>query len=741
MPENPGRGVRCVVALLLALATAGAYAGALRADFIGLDDPVYVTLNDRVCAGLTLDGVLWAFRSGEAANWHPLTWISHMLDVELFGTRAWGHHATSVAIHVASSVLLLLALDRLTRAFWPSALVAALFALHPLHVESVAWISERKDVLSTLFFVLVLLAYARWVERPGLGRYLVLLLLYALGLMSKPMLVTLPFVLLLLDFWPLDRTTRGRTRMLAVEKLPLFVLAAAASLTTFLVQRTTGAVATSELLTLPVRASNALASYFRYLVKTFWPADLAAYYPHPKVVEPWPALAGLSLIVVVLAIAARARGRRPYLLVGWLWYLGMLVPVIGLVQVGAQAMADRYTYVPLVGVFVMLAFSLVDWPRFPAWSAVLVLLALAAATRHQVSHWKSSRTLFEHALAVTSENAIAEKCLGDALILDQDLDGAIRHLKEAVRIAPLLADANNNLGAALGEEGRFEESVEACRAELRERPRSAETRYNLGFALVSLGRVEEGIAEYEEALRLKPGIVDVHNRLGAVLGSQGRFEEAERHFRAELALRPRSAEVRCNVGFSLVKMGRLDQGILEYEEALRIDPGHFHANKKIGIALGSKGKLVEAVVHLQRALTVRPDDVETRRWLAVTLTLQGKVEEAIVEYRTVLAAHPEALEAMNGIAWIRATHPDPVHRDGVEALALAERACALSPQPNDVLHDTLAAALAEVGRFGEAIRACEQAIRLAEEAGESQNAERFRAQLDLYRAGKPFRLD
>ncbi len=305
MPESPGKAVRIGVAVLLVLATAAAYAGVLQAGFINLDDPVYVVQNEHVRAGLTLEGIRWAFATSEGANWHPLTWISHMLDVSAYGMDARGHHATNVVLHIASSLALLFALERLTRAFWPSALVAALFALHPLHVESVAWISERKDVLSTFFWALVMLAYARYVERPGRGRYAVVVGAFVLGLMSKPMLVTLPCVLLLLDHWPLARTARATPGRLLREKIPLFVLSAAASVTAYLAQKTTGAVAPRDALSLPVRASNALVSCLAYLAKTVWPVDLAVYYPHRKIIE-----AGAALAAIVAGSGTSARSSR-----------------------------------------------------------------------------------------------------------------------------------------------------------------------------------------------------------------------------------------------------------------------------------------------------------------------------------------------------------------------------------------------------------------------------------------------
>ncbi len=674
MSAGPSRQVRIVVGLGLALATAAAYAGVLDAAFIGLDDPVYVTDNDHVRAGLTLDGLRWAFSTGTASNWHPLTWISHMLDAQLFGLRAWGHHATSAVIHVASSVILLFALDRMTRAFWASAFVAALFALHPLHVESVAWVSERKDVLSTLFLMLVLLAYPRYVERPSPGRYLVVLLLFALGLMCKPMLVTLPFVLLLLDYWPLRRLERGTASRLVREKIPFFVLAAGASLATYLVQERSGAVTPGGAFPLSVRTSNAFASTWRYLATTFWPVDLSASYPHSKRVEYLAAFLGVALVLSVAAVAWRARVRKPYLLVGWLWYLGMLVPVIGIVQVGVQSRADRYTYVPLVGGFLMLAFGARDLlarSRSPAtgWVAGALLLALGLATRKQVDIWRDGRTLFEHAIAVTGPNALAQACLGNALLKQGDLDGGILHLTEALRISPDSPDTQNSLGTALG--------------------------------------------------------------------SKGRFEEALPHFRASLRIQPGSAMVHYNLGLALLNLGRADEAIKEFEAALEIEPVLFSARRRLGLVMGAKGKFPEALEQFQQALAIRPTDSEMLRNVARTQTLLGQVEEGVRSYERALRVDPKDLDALTGIAWIRAAHVEAAHRNAREAVLLAERAREVSPKPNAVVFDTLAAAYAEAGRYEEAVTACARALELARAQGQEAERRRYEEHLALFRADKP----
>jgi tetratricopeptide (TPR) repeat protein len=620
MSGSPRPSLRAVAAVVLVLATAAAYAPLLRADFITLDDPIYVLNNEHVTTGLTLANVEWAFRTGHAMNWHPITWISHMLDVEMFGLAPAGHHAMNVLLHAASAVLLLFALDRLTRAFWESVAVAALFALHPLHVESVAWIAERKDVLSGLFFALTLLAYARYVERPGTARYALVLVPAALGSLSKPTLVTLPFLLLLLDGWPLGRmrTPRpgkatkagGRTRFGALvrEKIPLFVLAAGVALATYAVQETAGAVSSLGALPLAARASNALVSYCRYLVHAVWPADLVVFYPHANAVQPVLATGSLLLLGFVSWIAMREREHRPWLITGWLWYLGTLLPMIGFVQVGEQAMADRYTYIPLIGIFLAVVFAASEALRARAWTtaavALPVLAALGLCTRHLASSWRSSRTLFERATAIEPESSVAHFCLANVRQMEGDLDGAVRHAREGLRLSPYYPDAHKNLGLLLARAGRMEESVE----------------------------------ELREARRVEP----------------------------------RSTEILRDLGFELARMGRTD--------------------------------------------------------------------EAIAQYRAALEADPRDVDAMGRIAWIRATHADPARRDAAEAVGLAERARGVAGEKNAVVHDILAAAYAEAGRFEDAVRACEKAVELAQGAGEEKDAARFREHLDLFRAGKPVRI-
>ena len=438
------------------------YAPVRHHEFVNFDDSQYVSQNPEVTGGLNGRAVSWALTTGHAGNWHPLTWLSHLLDVELFGLDPGRHHLTSVALHLANTLLLFGLLFRMTGALFRSAFVAALFALHPLHVESVAWIAERKDVLSALFFLLTLSAHLAYVRRPGWSRYVLVVVLFALGLMAKPMLVTLPFVLLLLDFWPLGRAAAPSAwRRLIVEKLPLLALAIASSLVTLLVQQRAGAIKGLDLLPLSRRLATAVLACVWYAAKVVWPTHLAALYPYPAPVPSWQALGALAVLAAVSLIVLRAAPRQPYLPVGWFWFIGTLVPVLGLVQVGSQPWADRYTYIPVIGLFIVVAWGAVDllagWRHrhvLLAGAAALVLVACAIAARRQVGYWRSSVVLWEHALEVTTANHRAESNLAHALAGQRRLEEAVAHYSAALRIKPDFAEAHNNLGLALAEQGQ-----------------------------------------------------------------------------------------------------------------------------------------------------------------------------------------------------------------------------------------------------------------------------------------------
>jgi len=473
--------------------------------FIDLDDNQYVTQNSIVQAGLTWEGVQWAFTTGHSANWHPLTWLSHMLDCELFGLSPAGHHLTSLAIHLASTVLLFRLFHRTTARLGASAFVAAVFALHPLHVESVAWVAERKDVLSALFWILTSLAYVSWTEKKGAGRYALVLVLYALGLLAKPMLVTLPFVLLLMDRWPLGRA------FAFVEKIPLFALAAASATVTFLVQRSAGAMSLGDWIPVDARVQNALVSYVAYLRQSIVPTGLAVYYPHPVEAYPFWKVAGAAAVILgITVLALLALKRRPWVTVGWLWFLGTLVPVIGIVQVGSQARADRYTYLPMIGLSLAVAFSAAGRA---VWLLVAAVGAWTVLTCRQVEYWRNDTTLFTHVARVMPENHLAHGILGIVHLREGRLQEAILELRESIRLRESYAQGHSNLGMALELSGREEEALAQYRSATLWMPALAEAHYNLGALLHRRGRKLEAVHHYERALEIRPDFPEARNNL------------------------------------------------------------------------------------------------------------------------------------------------------------------------------------------------------------------------------------
>ncbi len=521
-----------LVAALLVLVTIALYWPAMRCDFINLDDLAYVTENPHVQGGLNWEGVKWAFGNTEqAASWAPLMWLSHMLAWQLFGPNAWGHHLINVLLHAANTALVFLVFRRMTGAAWRSLILAALFGWHPLRVESVVWITERKDVLSTLFWMLTLWAYVKYVEAGKAQNsrssiwYGTALAMFVLGLMSKAMLVTEPCVLLLLDYWPLERFKPSSAQRLVREKIPFFVLAALASVVTFVAQQHGGAVASFEDLPLGARVGNALISYCRYLGKMFWPTDLAVFYPHPGY---WPMeqvlLAGVLIIGISVVLFVKRR-RYPFLLMGWLWFVGTLVPVIEVVQSGEQAMADRFTYVPSLGVLILAIWGAYELTRGWRHQAMVLSVAGSAAivlciglTRQQLGYWKDNETLFRHALEVTENNYLAHKTLGDALAKKNQIDEAISQYQEAIRLKPNYADAYDNLGNALGMGGQIDEAIIQIQEAIRLKPDDAEAHNNLGIALFKKGRIDEAVIQFQEAIRLKPDYAEAHQNLRGALG-------------------------------------------------------------------------------------------------------------------------------------------------------------------------------------------------------------------------------
>ena len=715
-----------IVAVLLALLTLGLYWPATHHEFVTYDDVDFVTKNEHVQAGFTWEGLKWACHSEVARNWHPVTMWSHMLDCQFFHLDAGRHHLVNLLFHTANTVVLFLLLNGLTRGFWRSALVAALFAWHPLHVESVAWIAERKDVLSMLFFLLTLWAYANYARKqqqrgsPGTakGWYGLALLLFALGLMSKPMLVTLPFVLLLLDFWPLQRFEIAAQRKsppgrkpaqpkspaakpsggarsawrLVLEKAPFFALSAADCLVTWLLQKQGGSVWAQ--LPLELRLGNALVSYVRYLGKMFWPESLTAFYP---LGQPWPppcVIGALLLLGLVTSAAVWNLRQRPWFVVGWSWYLGTLVPVIGLVQVGMQSMADRYTYLPLVGIFIALAWAGAELAalgraqKLLASSAgVVALLGCIAATHEQLGFWLNSETLYRRMLAVTRDNFTAEYDLGDICYAQGKLDEAGQHYAEAVRLSPAWPNAQNNLGDvrmrqkrydeailhfteavrlkpillhrlnlanALAAAGKFEDAVPQFEETLKLAPASAEAHRNFGLVLGSLKRIDAAIEQYQAALRLKPDLDNAEFELGNLLANNGKVAEGLPHYEVAVRLKPDSAEAYNSLGFCYSVQRKWEPAEANFIRALSLRPDLWLARKNLGLVYAAENKWTNAVPHLEKALELRPGDALVQVRLGQCLTQTGKPVEAKKHFREALRLDPANAEAKTGLESLRA---------------------------------------------------------------------------------------
>ncbi len=712
------------VCLLLALSTLAVYWPVTRHGFVNYDDTDYVTANPHVQAGLTAKGLAWLWHSEVARNWHPVTMVSHMLDCQLYGMRAGWHHLTSLLFHTANAVLLFLLLFKMTSALWRSGIVAALFALHPLHVESVAWIAERKDVLSTFFFLLTLGAYVAYVrtsqdqshetERSAKAHirhaktpppithywyacYWLAVLLFALGLMSKPMLVTVPFVLLLLDYWPLRRLERQSQGFkpstwlpLVWEKLPFLALSAVSCVITYRVQHSGGAVLDVANLPMGARIANALMSYVRYLGKMVWPEGLAALYLRKA---PWPAwevgLAALALLAVTVVVLRLAR-RRPYLAMGWFWYLGTLIPVIGLVQVGMQTMADRYTYIPLIGIFIALAWGgceLANRWRVPlagqGTATVLVLAACALLARKQLGWWATSETLFGRMIQVGEGNYLAHYNMGNLYSRQDKLADAAAHYEAALRSEPNYAEAHSNLGAVLLRQGRFDEALahyatavrlkpeylyyfnfanaqmDAGRPSeavpnyqhaLRLNPNSSQAHHNLGMALRAQGQAEQAMAEFRAALRLQPDYESAEHHLANCLADAGLLKEAEAHYLAAVRLDPNHAENHNGLGICYAMQANYAEAERHFRTAVRLKPGHSGAQSNLGNALGAQNKREEAILHYREALKIDPGDPQTHFNLGLCLLQLGQRADARTHFAEALRLRPDYPEARKALA-------------------------------------------------------------------------------------------
>ena len=710
-----------LISSLLGALTLAAFWPVVHQDFSIYDDPYYITANPHVLGGLTLENAAWAFQTGYYGNWFPVTWLSHMMDMEMFGLAPAGHHLTNLLFHLASTLLLFRVLERMTGATWRSGLVAAIFALHPLRVESVAWIAERKDVLSTFFFMLTLWAYARYAQASVISNqwsvvsdqnaesgltdhrsritdhrlryYGLSLLFFALGLMSKAMVVTAPFVLLLLDFWPLRRLKLSWFEVqgsmfdvrcseprfsplwpLLREKIPFLVLAVFSSAITFWTQKQVGAMKMLEHFSFGHRSANALLSYVRYIGKLIWPVDLAVLYPHQQHLPAWQVGAAAALILALSIGALRLWRARPYVTVGWFWFVGTLVPAIGLVQVGEQAMADRFTYIPSIGLIVLMVWWVSDIGSRGRYrslvlggGAILVVALLVLGTRVQLNCWRTSKALLEHDISVTGGTAVIHNNLGTILVDEGNWPEAERQFSEALRLDPTYARARINLATGLA---RQDKAADAAR-QLRDM---------------------EPVWEAEG-----------HRQLAKIFLEQMKVNEA----------------------------------IEEYSAAATLEPDDVATRESLGLTLAHAGKAGEASAQFAELVRLRPD-AQAHYYLALSLVVEGKAELAAEHYRETIRLKPDWPEPLNDLAWLLATSSRATLRNGPEAVRLAEQACDLSGHKEARFLGTLDAAYAEAGRFAEAITVAEQARTLAQAAGNQEVATAAASRLELYRAGRAY---
>lgn len=721
MEKNIGRSV--LFCVLLALLTAAVYWQVAGHEFKNLDDPDYVTGNKMVQNGLSGEGLRWALTTTYTGNWHPVTWLSHMLDCQLFGLNAGRHHLVSLLIHLINAILVFLVLQRMTRVFWPSAFVAVLFAVHPLNVETVAWVGERKHLLGALFWLLATWAYARYAEAPGAGRYLLVTGFFVLGLLAHPLVVTLPLVLLLLDYWPLGRmvcggsgsgTEPGRAGVscgrLVLEKSPLLVLGFVSAVITLMATRSQGVEEGKY--SLGVRLSNAVISYMTYVGKLIFPDNLAALYPHPGSWSAWQ-VAGALVLMVLISLGAALRWRsRPYLAVGWGCFLITVLPMAGLVQLGPQFMANRYAYVGLVGLFMMVAWGVADltarWPRrglIVGLAGVLVVAGYVVATSFYVQVWRTSITVFAYTLSVTTNNAVAHYSLGQALSAQGQVEEPIKHYREAVRIKPNYVSALNNLALSLVQSGRIEEATNYYGQALQIMPSNDLVHYNYGLALAALGKLEAAEAEQRRTLELAPENYMAHAQLGLVLG----------------------------------RLNQPDQALTELREALRLKPDYVDGLLFYGEVLLGYGQAEEAARAFREVIKLQPAAAAAHAQIGLAYRLHQNPAEAVARFKEALRLQPDYVEVLNNLAWLLATYPDAQFRNGVEAVKLAEKACELTSRKQPALLGTLAAAHAEAGEFTAAVAVATQAEQLARSLGQTSLAETNRALLKLYQERKPHR--
>ena len=720
----PSAWVIAIVYLGLALTTLILYSPLRQAEFVNWDDGIFVYHNPHVADGLSVENFQWSFGIHGPGQWHPVSWWVHQLNSELFGLDPGSHHMVSVVLHVAVALLLLTVLWRISGSFWPSALVAWLHALHPLSVESVAWVAHLREPLSLLFWLLVMWAYHAYARKGGASRYLLVVLLFALGLMAKPTLITLPFVLLLLDWWPLNRVRFGADvrpqnnnadpayrpiGRLVLEKIPLLALSLVSVYLAYLCQKSMGSVVSLESHSLEARLANAAQSYVLYLRNMVWPLNLATLYPLPEQFHTVYVVGALLLLIGITVLALYFCRQAPHLLVGWLWYLGTLVPVIGILKMGAMtAMTDHYMYISLLGIYIAIAWQLAWWvERMPKYRIAvcsvvgLVLVACVTLTGRQVTVWRNSETLWKHTLAVAKESNVAHNLLGDTLLESGRPKEALTHFKAAARLAPNSFLPKNNAGNALLTLGRVAESIPFFQEAATTAPRRAEVQYNLGRAFQLQRDFPKAIEQYEKSILIKPEFADAHTNLGVCLRSAGRPQDAVEHF----------------------------------EQAIQSDPNFLGAYIELGITLNALGRKTEALPYFETVLELDPDNFPANYHSAVVLLALGRRAESLKRFQTSLKSRPNNGGIHHGISWIMATAPEIELRNGKRAVDHARRALALN-KGNPFMVDGLAAAHAEAGEFVAAVNWQQQAVKMV--SGNTKLA--FKKRLAIYQQNLPYRL-
>lgn len=742
-----------LICLVLTLLVAVVYGRTVTHEFVNYDDNDYITENLHVREGLSRGSVAWAFTTTFHSHWHPLTWLSHMAACELFGLNPGGHHFINLLLHLANTLLLFMILRSMTGTMWRSAMVAALFALHPVNVEPVAWVTGRKDLLSTFFLMLTVWSYVLYVKNPGIWKYLLAILFFCLGLMTKSMVVTVPGILILLDYWPLGRLRTGKEPSLGgvsvtrivLEKVPFLVLSvvlAVVTVTAFYGKTPADAVNSVPLIE---RAAVAVVHYMQYMGKLVWPLHLAFTYSHPDIYPSWQVLGGWMFLVCATALVIRLAKRLPYLLTGWLWFLGTFVPVIGIMQTQTYGIVDRYAYVPFIGIFIIIIWGAHDvyiklrlrkiWLIAPV---AVLLPAMAVTAWFQTGYWENDLTLCTHAFAVTGGKANVHNNLGVALEKTGRTDEAIRHYREAIRLNPDFQEAHYNLGIALEKQGRMDEAMNCYREALRINPGNARTHYGIGSVLAKTGRIDEAVRHYREALRIDPGyarahynlgvimaeagstldaekhfseavridpdFAEAHNNLGVVLVTRGGIPEALEHFSTALRLNPGYDDARCNLGDVLLRRGDLDQAIGHYREVLRSDPNHATAGSRLREALALKADTDNALLEIRGKILNDPGNPELHGMMGLLYFRTGDPEKAADQYRTALTLDPDSIPVISRLAAVYVTQG----KNG-EALPLFKRLVELQPD-NAGNYYNIACMYSRQGKEEEALESLRTAV-------------------------------